>query len=223
MPALFAYLIAVGLLLGGGYGALSWLAAPEPVKVAAAKAKPKPTSHYEANPEAASSEASSSARSVSAPSSSALDDSDRAASGANEQPPSLRPQVNLAAGEQGAKAEVSGPARDQQSRSAIAEVSPAEPSQHAEAAPAEDATQETTHSAQAVPSVSPNKQQITASTAAVLVAKPMKRPHLRQAHSEKPALALMTLRTIEFPDGRRITQLLPYRNGEPALEFPPDR
>jgi hypothetical protein len=32
MPALLAYLIAVGLLLGGGYIALSWLAAPEPVK-----------------------------------------------------------------------------------------------------------------------------------------------------------------------------------------------
>jgi hypothetical protein len=25
MPALFAYLIAVALLLGGGYGALNWL------------------------------------------------------------------------------------------------------------------------------------------------------------------------------------------------------
>lgn len=220
MPALFVYLIAVGLLLGGGYGALSWLGAPEPAKVVAAKAKPKPTPHYEANPEAASSEASSSAESVSEPSSSARDS---AASGASEQPPSLRPQVNLAAGEQGAKAEVSGPAQDQQSRSAIAEVSPAEPSQHAEAAPAEDAAQEATHPAQAVPSVSPNKQQITASTAAVSVAKPMKRPHLRQAHSEKPALALMTLRTIEFSDGRRITQLIPYHNGEPALEFPPDR
>ena len=43
MPALFAYLIALGLLLGGGYGALSWLAAPEPVKVVA-KAKSKPPS-----------------------------------------------------------------------------------------------------------------------------------------------------------------------------------
>jgi hypothetical protein len=225
MPALFVYLIAVGLLLGGGYGALSWLAAPEPVKVVAAKAnaKPNPTPHYEANPEAASSEASSSAGSVSAPSSSVRDDSDRAASGANEQPPSMRPQVNVAAGEQGAKAEVSGPAQDQQSRSAIAEVSPAEPSQHAEAASAEDATQEATHPAQAAPSVSPNKQQITSSTAAVSVAKLVKRPSLRQAHSEKRALALMTLRTIEFSDGRRITQLIPYHNGEPALEFPPHR
>jgi hypothetical protein len=224
MPALFAYLIAVGFLLGGGYGALNWLAAPEPVKVVVAKAKPKPTPHYEANPEATYSEASSSAGSVSAPSSSALDDSDRVASDSNEQPSSPRPEVNLAAGEHGAKAEISGPAQDQQSRSAIAEVSPAEPSQHAEAAPAEDATQEARLLTQAVPSVSPNKQQITASTtAAVSVAKPMKRPHLWQAHTEKPALALMTLRTIEFPDGRRITQLIPYRNGERALEFLADR
>ena len=45
MPALFAYLIAVGLLLGGGFGALSWRAAPEPVKVAA-KAKPPSPPHY---------------------------------------------------------------------------------------------------------------------------------------------------------------------------------
>ena len=49
MPALFAYLIAVTLLLGGGYGALSWLATPEPVKVVA-KVTPKPPSpHYADN------------------------------------------------------------------------------------------------------------------------------------------------------------------------------
>jgi hypothetical protein len=32
----------------------------------------------------------------------------------------------------------------------------------------------------------------------------------------------MTLRTIEFPDGRRVTQLIPYRNGERAPAFQPD-
>jgi hypothetical protein len=32
----------------------------------------------------------------------------------------------------------------------------------------------------------------------------------------------MTLRTIEFPDGRRITQLIPYRGGERALAFQPE-
>ena len=58
MPALFAYLIAVALLLGGGYGALSWLATPEPVKVMA-KAKPKPPpAHYADNSEPAAAEAS---------------------------------------------------------------------------------------------------------------------------------------------------------------------
>ena len=32
----------------------------------------------------------------------------------------------------------------------------------------------------------------------------------------------MTLRTIEFPDGRRVTQLFPYRGGERAMAFEPD-
>jgi hypothetical protein len=49
MPALLSYLIAVTLLLGGGYGALNWLATPEPVKVAA-KTAPKPSPpHYTDN------------------------------------------------------------------------------------------------------------------------------------------------------------------------------
>jgi hypothetical protein len=42
------------------------------------------------------------------------------------------------------------------------------------------------------------------------------------SRSEKSGLALMTLRTIEFPDGRRVTQLLPYRNSERALAFQPN-
>jgi hypothetical protein len=40
--------------------------------------------------------------------------------------------------------------------------------------------------------------------------------------AEKPRLALMTLRTIEFPDGRRVIQLLPYRDSKRALAFDPD-
>jgi hypothetical protein len=38
----------------------------------------------------------------------------------------------------------------------------------------------------------------------------------------------MTLRTIELPDGRRMTQLVPYRSGNryradgPAMAFDPD-
>jgi hypothetical protein len=210
MPALFAYLIAVGLLLGGGYGALSWLAAPEPVKVVA-KVKPKPPSPHEASPEASSSELGSAS----------TGDRDHVASDSNAQPP--QSPANVAASEQGAQAEGSTPAQDQQNRSSNADASPAETGQHAKAAPAEDAMQEAKLPAQTVPPVSPNKQQTTASTAADSVAKLVKRQHLRQAHSQKPALALMTLRTIEFPDGRRVTQLIPYRNGERAMDFQPDR
>jgi hypothetical protein len=63
---LFAYLLAIGLLLGSGFGALSWLAAPEPVKVTA-KARPARPSppHYPENletptaPEATMAEANS--------------------------------------------------------------------------------------------------------------------------------------------------------------------
>jgi hypothetical protein len=53
----------------------------------------------------------------------------------------------------------------------------------------------------------------------------VKRPRLRQAshrHSDGRALALMTMRTIEFADGRRVTQLLPYRSREHVLAFDPD-
>jgi hypothetical protein len=209
MPALFAYLIAVGLLLGGGYGALSWLAAPEPVKVVA-RAKPKPKPHYEAtSPEVGSSDASSLAG----------NDSDRAASGSNDRPPSS--QAGASAGakaqdaqavvSQDAQAVVSGPAPDLQTRSADAEVSPA------------DAKQEATQPVEAASPAVPSNRQAAASIPAA-AAKTVKRPHLRQAggRSEKPAerraLELMTLRTIEFPDGRRVTQLIPYRGSERASQ-----
>jgi hypothetical protein len=201
MPALFAYLIAVGLLLGGGYGALSWLAAPEPVKVVA-RAKPKPKPHYEAtSPEVGSSDASSLAS----------NDSDRAASGSNDRPPSSQAGASAGAKAQDAQAVVSGPAPDLQTRSADAEVSPA------------DAKQEATQPVEAASPAVPSNRQAAASIPAA-AAKTVKRPHLRQAggRSEKPAerraLELMTLRTIEFPDGRRVTQLIPYRGSERASQ-----
>jgi len=203
MPALFAYLIAVGLLLGGGYGALSLLAAPEPVKVVA-KAKPKPPPHYEASFEATSFETSSSA----------LNDSDQAASGPNHPPSSALSEASAAASEQGAQPQSSGPSQAQQSGAANAEVSLAEAKQEVR---------------QPTPAVSPdsaNNVQPAASTAAspATAARPAKRSHPRQASRrfERSTLALMTLRTIEFPDGRRVTQLIPYRNGERALAFQPD-
>jgi hypothetical protein len=206
MAALFAYLIAVGLLLGGGYGALSWLAAPEPAKVVA-KAKPKPPPHYEASSEATSFETSSSA-------SNDGDQGDQAASGSNHPSSSARTEASVAASEQGAQPQSSGRSQAQQGGAANAEVSSAE------------AEQEVRPPVPAVSPVLANNARPAVSAAAfpATAARPVKRSHPRQAsrRSERSTLALMTLRTIEFADGRRVTQLIPYRNGERALAFPPD-
>jgi hypothetical protein len=40
------------------------------------------------------------------------------------------------------------------------------------------------------------------------------------SHSGKPALALTTLRTIEFPDG--LTRLIPYHGGGSAMAYDDD-
>jgi hypothetical protein len=54
-------------------------------------------------------------------------------------------------------------------------------------------------------------------------AKMVKRSQLREAnrlperHAEKRRLILMTLRTIQYPDGRRVSRLLPYRGSRQAL------
>jgi hypothetical protein len=204
MPALFAYLVAVGLLLGGGYGALSWLAAPEPVKVVV-KAKPKPP-RDEASSEATSFETRT--RSL------AINHRDHAVSGANDPPSPARSEARVAASEQGAQPQSSEPASTQQSR-VEAEISSVR------------AKQEVGQPALAVlPAPASNAQAAAISPgAAAKAARPAKRPRARPAsgrHSEKSRLALMTLRTIEFPDGRRVTQLIPYRNGGRLLAFQPD-
>ena len=201
MPALFAYVIAIGLLLAGGYGALSWLAAPEPVKVVA-KAKPKPPPRYEASPEATSFETSPLA----------INNSDRVASGSNHPASSSQSEASGVASQQGAWAQSSGPPRAQQGRAANAEVS------------GSAAKQEVRQPAPAVPPVSANKSQPAVSSTPTTATPPVKRPHPRQASGrpQKSGLTLMILRTIEFPDGRRVTKLIPYRNGEHALAFQPN-
>lgn len=261
MPALFAYLIAVALLLGGGYGALSWLASPEPVKVMA-KAKPKPPpAHYADNSQPAAAEASRSeasspdASKPEAVSKTEIDTSDQVKAASNDkaassdQPPSAssspQPEPPAAASQLEAKAQASGPARDrqdrQQDRSARAGMpQPAtdqEAKQQVEAPPAaakqndsalarreEEKHEEEKRSAQAV---SPGNAQTIASIAPTAAAK---RPYARQAsrRSEHRPLEVMTLRTIELPDGRRITQLIPHRSGDRyrddgrAMVFEPD-
>jgi hypothetical protein len=72
-------------------------------------------------------------------------------------------------------------------------------------------------------SISPSKP--AASVAANAGAKTLRPQHVKLgniSHSGKPALALMSLRTIEFPDGRRITRLIPYHGGGSAMAYGDD-
>lgn len=81
--------------------------------------------------------------------------------------------------------------------------------------------------ATAVPSAMPANLQAASPTPSPASAKTVKRSHPRQASrhperaAEKRQLALMVLRTIEYPDGRRVSHLLPYRGRRDALAFGP--
>ncbi len=237
MPALFAYLIAVAILLGGGYGALNWLAEPGPVKVAA-NAKPKPPAPHDTdNPETGS----RAAVPVSPPQAGGPEIAGKADSRAsdhvkavsNDQPP----QQRTAADQQDVKAEASRPRPDQQSQSPHAEMTPAatdqEPKQQVEVPqaaikPDEAAAAGHEDEKQSVGAASPGSAPAVASIAP---ATPAKRPHVRQASrgAGKRPLQMMTLQTIELPDGRHITRLIPYRSGNgyrddgPAMAFAPDQ
>jgi hypothetical protein len=205
MPALFAYLIALGLLLGTGYGALNWLAQGEPAKVAA-KAKPKaklqpayqaPSQEVaEATPPASNKSDENSA----SPKSSGYDHDEASASRDQRRPLQVAP---------GAATDGRGtPAARSEIRSANAEMVSEEARRKAE-----PTVKPSVSSASAD---SPRNLQPSASSALPATGRISKRPPSRQAdnHSERRALAVMTLRTIEFPDGRRITQLIPYGGGE---------
>jgi hypothetical protein len=223
MPALFAYLIALGLLLGGGYGALTWLAAPEPVKVVA-KARPTPRPHFdEASRETASEPSGQQAEQKPQKASpETIGQSDRIAVGSNQPPVAPPAEASTASTEQGAQAqaqaEASLPAQTQAAAPAQVQQNPAAnaPAATAKVSSAEiGPPPEQPQPVQAASTGSQTTMAPTAAAAAAKTAKP-KRPHQQRlaSRSEKPALALMTLRTIEFPDGRRVTQLLPYRDGD---------
>lgn len=211
MPALFAYLIAVGLLLGGGYGALSWLAAPEPMKVVA-KAKPKP--HFEASGDTASVVPDSQQTPNNGDAAAAASDSDKAAYTSNPQPPS--PGSEVIAGME-PQPEAWGPPADLHLRAAHG-VGPVQQKPHAQLAEHRPTT------AVAVPPVSSDTPPMASSSSSAAGAKMVTRSsHLREASrrpqrpAEKRRLMLMTLRTIQYPDGRRVSQLLPYRGSRQAL------
>jgi hypothetical protein len=213
MPALFAYMIAVGFLLGGGYGALNWLAAPEPVKVAArVKAKPPQRSEAAAEtPLAATSPNPTDKNEKAAP------DSDKTVTTSNDQPlPVTRP----VAASPSSPAEDSSAATQQEIRSAHAEASVEQQSPAQPVASLPGAVE--------TPPLPRATAKLAASAPSAPLIKTAKRSHARQASRQperplaKGRLALMTLRTIQYPDGRRVSQLLPYRGGGRALAFAPD-
>jgi hypothetical protein len=259
MPALFAYLIAVALLLGGGYGALNWLAATEPVKVVA-KAKPQPPpSHYaddsgastQANPPQASPSETPKPEATSKPEVNGIDRMKTASNetASSDRPPPASslppPQQPATSSQQDAKAAGIAPVQQttsaqQPDRSAHAKMPEAAADRaagHAEAkvpeanqdnpAPAKQKEKAQVDSAAAA---SPGMPQPVASTAPASAAVTPKHLHVRQEsrRSDKRPLEVMTLRTIELPDGRRMTQLVPYRSGNryradgPAMAFDPD-
>jgi hypothetical protein len=190
---------------------LNWLAAPEPVKVVE---KAKPTPHRqpkrEAMSEVSSSETSSDARN--------LDQSEQAMARPNDEtPPPSAPSDNAVAREQGAAqaADVSNSTQEP-ARTANAEIPSTQSMQQSgpkavQPAPARSA----------VPTGS--KRAAVSSTQAES-ARTAKRQYKRQASNrpEKFGLVLMILRIIEFPDGRRVTRLVPYRPSERVLMFDPD-
>jgi hypothetical protein len=208
MPALFAYLIALGLLFGAGYGALNWLAEPPAKMAAKANSKSKSQPSYQVQPHQvaeASPQASKSDDSSVAPKSSANDD--EMASSSSDQQISPQAQPSVAMDDRATQPTAATPAAaGNEIRSANAEMR----SDEAKPRKAELSVKP------AVPADPPTSEPSSASSAPGAIDRTSRRPHSRQAsgHVEKRRLEIMTLRTIEFPDGHRITQLIPFGGGE---------
>ena len=217
MPALFGYLIAVALLLGGGYGALTWLAAPQPAEVAVkARSKtPSPlhyTENYTADPEPDSTTSLPPEASPSQPNSSATNGGDWVKTATNDESASREPpQPETAAMGATKSTGATGPAQqDQRAPPVDAKASPAD-------------VEHQTKRTEAVPPVLQGKTQSTETRLAATKIGPRSPPRQTGHHSaKKPALEVMTLRTIEYPDGRRVSQLIPYSRDGRSLAFDPD-
>jgi hypothetical protein len=192
---------------------MNWLAAPEPVS-AAAKARPKAKSPSPQVPAEETSEASLPATTLDTtaavePSSSA--EAGNTASSSTERP-ALPAETGVATADPGTRPESVSPSPEQEKvRMAHAEVS------SDEARPMEE-------TAARVPNAVSASATATASSTSDNNARPAKRPHRRQASNrpEKRKLVLMTLRTIQYADGRQATQLVPYRGRERVLAFGTD-
>ena len=232
LPALFAYLLAIGLLLGGGYSALSWLAAPEPVKVTANARPVRPSpAHYPQNPVTPAAPEATTVQANSVP----AGDSDHVAPGSRDRSPLPAPDAKAEANEASEKGEANAPsvhsamaepAQDKKQDQKQDQKNEDQKNPAATAATAAPPKQESEQPAQTASTqpqaatISPSRP--AASVATNTAAKTSRTPRVKlgnNSHSGKPALALMTLRTIEFPDGRRITHLIPYQGSGGAIAY----
>jgi hypothetical protein len=194
MPALFAYICALCVLLGGGYGALNWLAAPEPAYIVPKTPKAKQRS-YEAQAEIRRSSSPASSLDVSAAAATSFSAADdKLLSSSNNQSALPESELRVAKIDLGIRSKTAEPVPPQQTRYASSEVSA-------------DKAKRTGENA-------------SSTQRAVLKKLDRPRPN-RTSHRSERKLALMTLRTIQFPDGRQVTQLIPYRGGQ-RVAFSPN-
>jgi hypothetical protein len=182
MRALAAYLIALCLLLGGGYGALNWLsAAPTVTHVGPrVKAKSNPPS-YELHSESPHAISSPNAFDVGAaePTKSYTDDY-RAPASSISRPGATEVNGTLSGDRRVDNGDRTTPHRVQSASNGKVVAN----------------------------EVAPKLNRTFAARG-----KAVKTTHPQPAgRSDKRRLVLMTLRTIQFPDGRQTTRLIPYRS-----------
>ena len=185
MPALAAYLIALCLLLGGGYGALNWLATAPTVThvVPRVKLKSNPPA-YEQHSETPHAISSANALDVGAAEPKISEADDRAPVSSISRPGTTEAGGTLSGDR---RVDNGDPATAQRIQSANGKLVANE--------------------------VAP-KSNRTFSARGKAASRPQ-----QAARSDKRQLVLMTLRTIQFPDGRQTTQLIPYRGRTRVLAF----
>ena len=222
MPTLFGYLVALALLLGGGYAGLQWLASPDAVSTHQ-RAGEKPTARNvskkfekseksefdgaaapavpgEADDGSKIGTASSATADVEAPRPS---DHEANETETISKPSDATPSANNDSARAGPNDHVAttGGTSNLNSESEIRQATPAEAAREG----SRDAEQKDDAPIRAIAGTP--KPGEPRSEPGVKPRRPDKR-HVRSSHSR---LVMMYLRTIEFPDGHREQQLLPIR------------
>jgi hypothetical protein len=212
MPLLIAYLLAVAIFVGGGYGTLYWLTQPEPEHLPSARAMVpppdrSPRAHVVRRAEPATATQATQARapeeirppaaqSPSGPAATTGDQTTRTAAGVASAGPDATSTARPAAGQNDREHDDSAAAP-----SAVIAATPAATDGAAAEATAEGATAETAGSARSV-------------AAEPAGAKSRKRTAGRTAQRERAGgYRVMMLRTVELPDGSRRSFLVPPRRG----------